>query len=208
METISIEYALLATQHALLDAVTSELRAVVIDISKEKQLFYIRFYYHGNVSAKLIDLWQCAITEASASLDPDCALDNEVERLDYPREIPFRGRYAYLRKEDKPYKSKAVPMEKFSIAYALLAVQNALLGVATPELRAVIVDVSQEENLLYVRFYYHGEAPKELVDLWSCVIKQAKEDFKPECILDEGVERLDCPKKPPFRGRFAYFRRE
>ena len=99
METFSIGYALLAMQNALLDVVTPELRAVVVDVDKEKKLLYIRFYYHGKISEELLDLWDCAITEASADLGPDCILDNDVERLDYPNEIPFRGRYAYLRKE-------------------------------------------------------------------------------------------------------------
>jgi hypothetical protein len=56
-------------------------------------------------SEKLIDLWQCAITEASVALGPDCVLDDGVERLDYPKKIPLRGRYAYLRKE--PYFKEA-----------------------------------------------------------------------------------------------------
>lgn len=208
METFSMEYALLATQNALLDAITAELRAVVIDVSSEEQLLYIRFYYHGDVSTKLIDLWECAITEASASLGPDCALDYGVERLDCPKEIPLRGRYAYLRKEDQFYRGISLPMGKFSIAYALLAVQNALLGLAIPELRAVVVDICEKEKLLYVRFYYHGEITRELADLWSGAIKQVKEGFKSDCILDGKIERLDYPQKPLFRGRFAYFRRE
>ena len=99
MEIFSIGYALLSIQRALLQTVTPELRAVVIDVSKEEQLLYIRFYYDGKVSEKLIDLWECAITEASADFGPECLLDAGVERLDYPQKIPFRGRCAYLRKE-------------------------------------------------------------------------------------------------------------
>ncbi|MCX6989856.1 MAG: hypothetical protein NTX49_02140 [Chlamydiae bacterium] len=94
-----ISDALLATQRALLDVVSPELRAVVVDIDKDKFEFFIRFYYDGEVSEGLIDLWSCAITEASAGLDPLYGLDNRIERIDYPEKIPFRGRYAYLRKE-------------------------------------------------------------------------------------------------------------
>ena len=99
MEIFSMGYALLAMQGALLQAVTPELRAVVVDVDKDKQLLYIHFYYDGQVSEELIELWWCTITEASADLDADCLLDAAVERLDYPTKIPFRGRYAYLRKE-------------------------------------------------------------------------------------------------------------
>ena len=37
-------------------------------------------------------------------------------------------------------------MEIFSTGYALLAVQNALLGVVAPSLRAVVVDVCRESK--------------------------------------------------------------
>jgi hypothetical protein len=95
----SIEYALLAVQRALLDTITPELRAVVVDFSQKNKSLYIRFYYDRKVSEKLIDLWQCAITEASAAFNADYSLDDGVERLDYPQKIPLRGQYAYLRKE-------------------------------------------------------------------------------------------------------------
>ncbi len=99
METFSIAYALLSVQRALLEAVTPELRAVVVDVCEEENLFYVHFYYHGAVDEKLIDLWECAITESSADFGPDSILDAGIERLDYPQKIPFRGRYAYLRHE-------------------------------------------------------------------------------------------------------------
>ncbi len=91
--------ALLSTQRALLDVVTPELRAVVVDLDNNKSEFYIRFYYDGEVPEKILDLWSCAIMEASAGLDPIYDLDNGIERLDFPTKIPFRGRYAYCRKE-------------------------------------------------------------------------------------------------------------
>jgi hypothetical protein len=91
--------ALLAMQKALLRIVTPELRAVVVDLNNKSECFYIRFYYDGPVPDELIDLWECAVTEASAGLDANYSLDDGVERLDYPKQIPFRGGYAYLRKE-------------------------------------------------------------------------------------------------------------
>lgn len=99
MEMFTIGYALLAIQSALLGNITPELRAVIVDVSKDKKELYVRFYYNGEVSPEMIDLWECTITEASAALGPDCRVDQRIERLDFPKEIPFRGRYAYLRKE-------------------------------------------------------------------------------------------------------------
>lgn len=92
-------YAMLAVQAAILGVVTPELRAVVVDFDPAEPLLYIRFYYHGSISEDVIELWDCAITEASASLGATCLVDEGIERLDYPEKIPFRGRYAYLRKE-------------------------------------------------------------------------------------------------------------
>lgn len=262
MEIFSIEYALLAVQRALLGAVAPELRAVIVDFSKETQFLYVRFYYEGEASEKLVDLWECAITEASAALGPDCVLDDGVERIDYPQEIPSRGRYAYLRMEDSfstnqsfseistntgreivdfkeniglfvspatgekvntnwgvihyahdgchiiPGKPPTYKIEIVPVAYALLALQRALLGSVTPELRAIIVDVSNEESLLYIRFYYDGQVIQELVDLWECAISEVVADFGADYALDEKVQRLDYPQKIPFRGRYAYSRYE
>ncbi|HKZ00088.1 MAG TPA: polymorphic toxin type 50 domain-containing protein [Rhabdochlamydiaceae bacterium] len=262
MEIFSIGYALLATQRALLDAITPELRAVVVDSCEKTNLLYIRFYYDGKASEKLIDLWQCAITEASADLGPDCLLDDGVERLDFPQKIPFRGRYAYLRKEPYftkrqhsshipwniiretvdfkekiglfispvsgekvdtnwgvihyakdgrhtvPAKPKNYPIDIFPVAYALLAIQSAILGIVTPELRAIVVDLCKEENLCYVHFYYDGLISEELIDLWECAITKTFADVGQDYVLDAGIQRLDYPQKIPFRGRYAYFRNE
>ncbi|MBS0619888.1 MAG: hypothetical protein JSS61_00305 [Verrucomicrobia bacterium] len=95
--------ALLATQRALLDVVTPELRAVVVGIDNNKIEFYIRFYYDGKVSAELIDVWSSAIAEASAGLDPFYGLDEGIERLDFPNKIPVPegGRFAYSRMEKR-----------------------------------------------------------------------------------------------------------
>ncbi len=97
-------------------------------------------------------------------------------------------------------------METFSLPYALLSVQRALLGVVTPELRAVVVDLDDARQVLYIRFYYHGEVSEDLIELWNCAITEV--DLGPDCFFDEGIERLDYPNKIPFRGRYAYRRRE
>jgi hypothetical protein len=94
-----VAYAQLAILRALLGRATPELRAVIVDVPKEDKQACIRFYYDGRVSEKLIDLWECAISETWADLGPDYVLDAGVQKLDYPQEIPIRGRYAYWRYE-------------------------------------------------------------------------------------------------------------
>ncbi len=258
MEICSTEYALLAVQSALLDVISPELRAVVVDVCKDKELLFLWFYYDGDVSEKLIDLWECAITEASAALGPDCVLDDGVVRLDYPKKIPLRGRYAYLRMEGPtsskrtvgrmgpeivdythkigsfispvtgekintnlglvytgiegsyivPVKPESYNIDIFPLAYALLSVQRALLGMGTPQLRAVIVDVCNEEKLLYIHFYYDGDVCEDLIALWEYAIMQTRADMGHEYKLDAKVEKLNYPHEIPFRGRYAYSRKE
>lgn len=279
MEIFSMGYALLAIQNALLRVVTLQLRAVIVDVCKKRNLLYIRFFYDRKAPEKLIELWECAITEASADLGPDCFVDSEIERLDYPQEIPRCGRYAYLRKEPSqsitpisseasmPYggrlsevnssqpKQKTIarkmidfqkPVGTFicpvsgeqmstslavfdetkegnplifakpptyaipilAIAYALLATQRALLGTITPELRAVTVDVDQQNSLLYLRFYYDGYGNKTTIALWESAITKVYADLGPNYALDAHVEQLDYPQTVPLRGRYAYLRKE
>lgn len=260
MDIFSTGYALLATQSALLDEITPELRAVVVDVCKEENLLYTRMYYEGEASEKRIDLWDCIITEASAALGPDCMLDHEVERLDYPQKIPSRGRYAYLRKEpsvlnqnlaevsllvtreirDFPAKTgvfispvseekvdtswgvmhtakgnqRIVPAKPTSYkikeitpaAYALLSIQRALLGLATPELRGIVADVQNQE--LYLRFYYDKGTSSEILESWEFAITKVIADMGADYVFDTRIEQLDYPQEIPFRGRYAYLRKE
>ncbi|VHO04265.1 polymorphic toxin type 50 domain-containing protein [Candidatus Rhabdochlamydia sp. T3358] len=259
MEVSSTGYALLAMQCALLYVVTPELRAVVIGICKKKKILYMHFYYEGEVSEELIELWQCAVTEAS-DLESNWELDDRIERLDYPQEIPSHGRYAYLRREPnmlsqnvsevpiiitreiKDFKEKIgvfispVSEEKVStswgvihttkdeshiipakpasykikeitpIAYALLAIQRALLGLATPELRGIVADIQDQE--LYIRFYYDKGISYEIFESWEFAITKVIADMGSDYLFDTGIERLDYPQEIPFRGRYAYLRKE
>jgi hypothetical protein len=209
MNYLSIPYTLLSMQSALLGEVTSELRAVRLNLDVQKEILYVRFYYDGKSTEKMIDLWQCAITEASAHLG-QCFVESEVERLDFPKKIPDWGYLAYLRQEPFAYEKprNRVKIEEKTIGYALVAVQQALLGVITPELRTVIVDFEKETNFLYIRFYYDGEVPEEVLALWQNTITQSVADFGSDCILDAAIERVDYPQKYPFRGRYAFLRKE
>jgi hypothetical protein len=96
---IDLDYALLSVQCALLNVITPQLRAVTVALDIENQIFYMSFFYDGEASEELTELWNCAVTEASAHLGPDCFSKQQIVRLDYPNKIPIRGKLAYLRKE-------------------------------------------------------------------------------------------------------------
>jgi hypothetical protein len=213
MKTLSIEYALLSIQSALLGEVTPELRAVILDLDQDNVLLHAYFYHDGEASEKHLDIWSCVISEGSVDLEPEFLTKAKIEQLDYPQEIPSKGYFAYLRKEERGLQLKKNSLSKLeikemSLAYAMLAVQHALLGVVTPELRAVIVDFDKEKILLYIHFYYDKEVSKSLIDLWLTAIAEIRTDFAPNSLLDHGVERVDYPFVFPFRGRYAYRRKE
>jgi hypothetical protein len=213
VEIFSIEYALLAMQRALLGEIIPALKAVIIDLDKEQQIFYASFYYDGVVSEQTIDLWDCAITEASAALGPDYFVRSQIKRHDYPVIIPITGYCAYLRMETNTYNKQEysfpnIKIMEWSIGYALLSIQRALLGMVTSALRAVIVDMNSDKKTLYVRFYYDGEVDEKTIDLWKCAIKESSVNFGQDCILNANIERLDYPQKIPCHGRYAYLRKE
>lgn len=211
--SVEIEYALLSMQAALLREVTPELRAVSIDLDQNEMLMHAYFYCDKEISEKQLDTWQCVTTEASASMLPRFILEPKIERLDYPRQIPLKGYFIYLRKEEVGVQHKKnsfprIELKEQSLGYAMLAAQHALLGVVTPELRAVTVDFNKEKLLLSIYFYYDKEVPKPLIDLWLSTIAEIRADFFPNSLLDNAVERVDYPLVFPFCGRYAYFRKE
>jgi hypothetical protein len=203
--------ALLATQRALLDAVTPELRAVMVNINDEGTSLYMWFYYDGDVPDELITLWDSAVTETSAGLDAIDWIEKKIERLDSPNKIPVHSHLAYLRKGESvaiPEISKQYDPELVPVAQALLCMQRALLAVVTPQLRAVVVDTDKESKQFYIRFYYDKEIDKPLLQLWTYAIMQAHADFGTDWLLDHEVEKIDFPKRMPLRLRLAYHRKE
>lgn len=208
MRVFSIEDALYGMQAVLIGEVPPELRAVAIDLDQDKKLVYVHFYHDGEISEKQKDAWNYAI-----SLRPEWQQKSKIKRLDYPQAIPPYQYFAYLRKEEGGIRHRnniscRMKVETGFIAPALLAAQNALLGIVTPELRAVVVDFEEKNSFLYIRFYHDKDVPETLIDLWLMAMEQIKEDFAPNYLLDGKVERVDYPKTFPFRGRYAYFRKE
>ena len=102
-------------------------------------------------------------------------------------------------------------MTRTLLARARLATQKAMLGIVTPELRAV--SVSQEGNIIFVCFFYEGEIFAELKALWQNALPQIQESLKNECKVELQIIRLDRPQKVPLKGWpgngwFAYHRKE
>lgn len=219
----SIEYALLYIQGSLLDAVTPDLRAVVFDLYKDRECLFLRFYYDGNVSEEIIERWRCSITEVSAGMNPNCSMDDQIERLDFPKSIPFPGPnagggyLAFLRLE--PGSSKIDPRKIFHLdmpeedrprpeTYALLATSNALLGKISAELRAVTLEIPPSSMLLNLHFFYDGESSLERIRLWEEAASEICSSMGSGYLYNVKTIRVDFPQKISCQGSLAYFRKE
>lgn len=100
----------------------------------------------------------------------------------------------------------------FPVAYAQLSVQRALLGVVTPELRAVVVRYNDETRQLYLRLYHESSASPESIDDWELAVSKTLADFGPGYLFDARIQQLDRPQEIPFaldlKDRYAYCRTE
>lgn len=220
----SIGYALLCVQGALLDAVTPHLRAVVVDLYHNRYCMFLQLCYEGEMSEEDIESLSCAITEASAGMEAECLTDPQIERIDFPKPIPFLGvspnggYLAFLRWEPggssiNPANifplSEATDIAPFPEAYAVLAASNALLGKISPELRAVTIAVPSQSNIVKIRFFHDQEINMEMLRLWEQAASEIHASLGATYTCDTQVIRSDFPQKISIQeGRYAYFRKE
>jgi len=184
-------YAVLAVQSALVDAVTFQLRAAIVDVYEyELHLF---FFYDGYIDEKLQDLLECASTEASTAFPPDFSLRSTIDRLDYPMPIPILGKLAYLRHE------------KMCRSAALLAMSQALIGKISPNLRAA--KINWNDSVIDLLFYYHGEIAELEKDLANSVAVEFTERF-PSYQINLEMIRSDYPHAISPVGEWAYLKQE
>jgi hypothetical protein len=163
MDNLSNNYALLAAQNGLLNAVSEELLAVIVDLSKETKVLYIRFYYDKAISEVTLDVWSCAIAEISSGMGADCSTEEKIEKINHIDEIPKKGYFAYLRKtsiaNDELLKIKekfTLPYqeEKFTFSNIKRVMQNSLLGKISSNIKEIALNYN--ESHITVHFYYEG----------------------------------------------------
>lgn len=92
-------------------------------------------------------------------------------------------------------------------AYAAISAQRALLGVITPNLRAVTIKIDSQQKVLKVCFFYDKDISETQFDIASTAITEISADF-PDFDLDDCIERLDFPSKVPVEGRLVFQRKE
>ena len=91
-------YLRLSLQRALLGNVTSNIRAVIAELSGKN--INLHFYFEGEVGDDDEELVSVIETEIIADFDEDFTVDTIVQRLDSPQAIKNKnGLLVYLRKE-------------------------------------------------------------------------------------------------------------
>lgn len=199
-----------SAQRALLGAVTSNLRAVTVKIEQTIKLLKICFFYDGDISEEVFDLASIATAEMAADF-PEYDLDDHIERLDYPKKILVEGILVYFRKESKKIEDWALKIKVDSTTdenRALILIQIALLGIVTPNLRAVKIGVDNENKILKVHFFYDGEISEQESFTLNSKINEILHSFLSGYQLDKKTVRLDFPNEIPVEGRLAYLRNE
>lgn len=96
-------------------------------------------------------------------------------------------------------------LQKIVIA-ARLSIQRALLGEVSPQLRAVVFSIAEQE--LKIRFYFDGLISDINTESASCVETEVLADYEAEDTVVVQCIRLDSPESIDDQGVWVYQRRE
>lgn len=201
--------AFLGMKRALFDRITPFLRAVKIDLDKEREIYICYFYYDAPIDDELFDLASCAAAEASESWF--CA--EHILQWDFPKKIPEEGVYAYLRKEEGSIPPSVRLLERskdcLPEAYLSYTLQQGLLGRVTASLRAVLINANDQTKSLDFYFFYDEEITDELRALVQEAVKIGTSGFPDTYQSTLSIEFLPYPQIFPDVGvRFVYKRKE
>ena len=207
-----MDYLLLELYGGLSNAVAPSLRAVTVDIDEVKKVLCFFFFYDGKITDELFEFASIAVTETGAMLFNYTA-EFQIIQLDYPEEIPIRGKVAYYRYEPhlpKFQKQNRAHLlqdpEVRPVTVLILDMRDALLGKVTPNLRLVSVDVDVEQKILKYCFIYDGEISEENFQLATQAVQEAGNSF-PGFSIEKRVVRVDFPHQRGGEGLTAVYMR-
>jgi hypothetical protein len=186
--------ALLEIRAALINEVAPQLRAVTVDVDQKSKKLILYFFYDGEISDELFELANLAGTETNYA---DYLNSEHIIQLDYPKEIPVRGRLAFLRKEPhlpnfkKESRAYLLKMTSVQVVF-LLDFQEALLGKVTPALRIAAGEVNTEQNRLIFYFIYDGPISEEENNLAMAAMQEVSVSFSGYQV-ESHIERIDFP---------------
>lgn len=207
-------------QTELCGEIRPNVRAVQVDLDKEKKEIHTWFYFDGEISDDDREIASYIIGQATNDADLNFRQEEQYLRLDYPQKIPTQGYYVYLRDESiLPYGSVVTDLGKerknpyieaisYKFSYLELRLQNALLGRIRPNLRAVKADIDEWKKILYFWFYFDGSMAPQDMEIAQQVMQETKVYFGSEYTIKDSIGSLDYPASPPTMGMFIYKRDE
>jgi len=80
----------------------------------------------------------------------------------------------------------------------LLSVQRALLDEIDPNLRSVQIDWDDENEIIYIFFYFDGIISSENTNSASCIAGEVAGDFLPTVKIIEKMHSFRCSARTPF----------
>ena len=97
--------------------------------------------------------------------------------------------------------------EPYLEAYAVLSLQKALLGRVITELRAVITEVLEGSNHVFVRFFYETPLTQDILLEWEEALSEVMADFGEGFTFDMALVLLPYPQPIPFHGCYVYLKK-
>lgn len=197
---INLQSLRLSAQRALTTNVTPNLRAACVRVEEksddyERETTIGAFFFDGEYSDDEGEMVDVAVTEISADFPWTETKDyrdsdTQIQRVDYPQEMPLFDELVYLRYEPgyEMYRNR-LPREHFSeVSYVTirLSLQKALLGRVTPNLREVVVHKDEQKFTVY---FYYDNAPSTIeLMLEKLVEADLHEDFAALCDDGKSIE--------------------
>lgn len=211
-----LQTLLFEVQSGLHYDITSQLRAVKVDIDEYEQILFFWFYYDGEISDWEEKIMNNCIDEIKNEVINSFGTIYEdkrwVRRWDYPKQIPESGYYVFLRDEtifqsNQPVQIPPEPYcNKKIVEWAKIHLfsQYALLGNVRPNLRALKCDVDQIKHIVYFWFYFDGPISDEDKKITEHIAQTVTLFFGLQYRFELHIDRLDAPQDFPHAGRLVY----
>lgn len=98
------------------------------------------------------------------------------------------------------------------ITHVLLYTQRALLGLITPNLRAVTIDAQINSDhstpQLFINFYHSAAVSPSVLTAWQKAIDEVTSKLEPLCPASGEIIQLDFPHQIPKHEKFVFLRKE
>jgi len=200
--TISRTDVICASQVALLGFVTSNLRALTVSILPQELM--LNFYYENKPTEEEIKLSQVVSKKVASGFNNILVKEQQI-LLPQPQPVPVKKKdqWIYQRFEGNPRPFKIQTLFKdITLKSVRCALQFALLGSVTPNLRAVSIGFIEKD--LTINFYYDKKRQNNSQDPYEEHLPP-RTYFNTVSSFDGATGKVNCfvipePEKIPLQG--------